>query len=239
MKNMIHSMLHTQMFDNIVDQYNSFRESRSHEAGENSSFQQVNFQFVSGNDIEAFHRIEQQQRERAGALPRLDYLMRRDFNTGRAWTLQLLDASFRVSLEETFGTCSTFTRIHHDMVNIVRDLHCAINTASRTSPSLANARPLASWHASLGWRERLIDVDWYTSSTLLCLQLSHGPWWPFAAHPTICVHTLSAFFIFTRLTTVPGFSRKKLGPGTQRSTARPNLPSPQLYGELSVGRRLL
>ena len=65
MKNMIHSMLHTQMFDNIVDQYNSFRESRSHEAGENSSFQQVNFQFVSGDDIEAFHRIEQQQRERA------------------------------------------------------------------------------------------------------------------------------------------------------------------------------
>ena len=65
MKNMIRSMLHTQMFDNIVDQYNSLRESRSHEAGENSSFQQVNFQFVSGDDIEAFHRIEQQQRERA------------------------------------------------------------------------------------------------------------------------------------------------------------------------------
>ena len=50
MKNMIRSMLHTQIFDDIVDQYNGLCESRSHEdeAGENSSFKQVNFQFVSG-----------------------------------------------------------------------------------------------------------------------------------------------------------------------------------------------
>jgi len=58
MENMISSMLHTQMFDSVVDQYNSLRESRSHEA-------EVNFQVVSGEDIDAFHRVEQQQRERA------------------------------------------------------------------------------------------------------------------------------------------------------------------------------